>query len=496
MAPILKFLPPGESLKFFALADAFTLNLKVSLWTGLLVSSPFTLYQLWAFLAPGLLPQEKKKVPILSLMAFVLFALGVLFAYFLVWPLTFQFFLGFSSPTIQPLLAGKEYVSLVLGLTLVFALAFQLPLALMFLGKLGLVTADTLKKYRPYAIVGFFVVGAILTPPDVLSQCFLAITLCLLYELSVLLTPKAKKPDLEESEETPADPLAEAASSSEARIGLTAEPLAPPPLDPNPLGDANSLAAPDSPAELAMETDKADRADRAEEADQTDREDKPDKTKPAEPDQPAAPGELKPMGSLLDYSAAILCGGLSHRMGSDKAFLRDAAGKLLLASLAEKLAAFFGETRLIADRPDKFKAFPELNYPVDADLYPRSGPVGAILTALAAGSGRTFFVLAGDQPVLDLNVVEKLKDLLEKTQADVALPRREGGALEPLYAFYGPGCQEPFTNSLKAGRLAIRASFSALKVSYLDLSPKDIPPGLFKNLNDPKEAQAFGYAPG
>jgi sec-independent protein translocase protein TatC len=200
MAPILKFLPKGESLKYFALADAFTLNLKVSLWTGLVASSPVILWQLWAFLAPGLLPREKKKVPLLALFALTLFMAGILFAYYLVWPLTFKFFLGFTSANIQPLLAGKEYLSLVMGLTLVFALAFQMPLALMFLGKLGLINSQTLKKYRPYAIVGFFIIGAILTPPDAISQCFLALTLIILYELSLFLLPKPPKSDEEDEE--------------------------------------------------------------------------------------------------------------------------------------------------------------------------------------------------------------------------------------------------------------------------------------------------------
>jgi sec-independent protein translocase protein TatC len=226
LAPVLKFLPPGESLKFFGLADAFTLNLKISLWAGLLASSPVTLYQLWAFLAPGLLPAEKKKVPFLAGFALFLLLLGVSFAYFLVWPIAFRFFLGFSSPHIQPLLAGPQYLSLAMGLVLVFALAFQLPLALMFLGKLGLIDAKTLKKYRPYAIVGFFVVGAILTPPDAVSQCFLAVTLCLLYELSLVLLPKPVASEGYEPESPPAGEAGRAAEAAADPMGLGAEPAA------------------------------------------------------------------------------------------------------------------------------------------------------------------------------------------------------------------------------------------------------------------------------
>ncbi|MDR1609044.1 MAG: twin-arginine translocase subunit TatC [Deltaproteobacteria bacterium] len=199
MAPVIDLLPPGESLKYFALQDAFALNLKVSLWAGLILAAPITLYQIWAFCAPALKPSEKKKVPQLAALAFGLVVAGVAFAYYLVWPITFNFFLGFSSAAIRPVLAGDRYLSLIFGLTASFALAFQLPLILMFLGRLGLISSQTLKKIRPYAIIGFFVIGAILTPPDVLSQCCLALTLWLLYELSLLLLPKnlAPKPELE-----------------------------------------------------------------------------------------------------------------------------------------------------------------------------------------------------------------------------------------------------------------------------------------------------------
>ncbi|MDR2141282.1 MAG: molybdenum cofactor guanylyltransferase [Deltaproteobacteria bacterium] len=194
-----------------------------------------------------------------------------------------------------------------------------------------------------------------------------------------------------------------------------------------------------------------------------------------------------------NYSAAILCGGLSRRMGGDKAFLRDSAGQLLLATLARTLSAWFEETRLITDRPAKLTPWPELNYPIEGDRYPRSGPVGAILTALQARPGQTFFALAGDQPSLDLELLQRLRERLERRQADLALPRLPTG-IEPLHAFYGPGCAPVFAASLAQGRRAIRESFPALKVAYLDLSPEDLPPGMFKNLNTPQEAQEMGYS--
>ncbi|MDR1394680.1 MAG: twin-arginine translocase subunit TatC [Deltaproteobacteria bacterium] len=253
LKPILRFLPPGEGLKFFALPDAFAMNLKISLWTGFLVSSPITLWQLWAFCAPGLHAKERKKVPVLAGLAFLLLVLGAAFAYFAVWPITFGFFLGFSSDTLSPLLAADSYLSLALGLVLVFALTFQLPLVLMFLGYIGLINSQKLKKFRPYAVIVFFVIGAVLTPPDALSQCFLALTLLFLYELSIFLMGRPKPlPDGDPpepgdgpaAEEGPA-PASPEASSAES--GPAAARSAPP--DPASAASPDPLAAaPDPPA--------------------------------------------------------------------------------------------------------------------------------------------------------------------------------------------------------------------------------------------------------
>jgi sec-independent protein translocase protein TatC len=226
MKPVLKYLPPGEGLKFFGLADAFALNIKISLWAGLILTSPITLYQIWAFCAPGLNKSEKRKVPSLVFLATFLLLCGVAFAYFLVWPVTFGFFLGFSTETIQPMLAGDLYLSLALGLVAVFALAFQLPLILMFLGHIGLITPQLLKKFRPYAVIIFFIIGAILTPPEAISQCFLALTLILLYELSIFLMrskPKTKHDEEEDEEDEPeeeADAEKESADNFEKKVNI------------------------------------------------------------------------------------------------------------------------------------------------------------------------------------------------------------------------------------------------------------------------------------
>jgi sec-independent protein translocase protein TatC len=195
LRPVLDFLPAGQGLIYTGLPDAFVVTLKISLWAGALLTSPLWLYQLWAFVAPGLRAGEKKRVPFLALLAVLLLLAGVAFAYYLAFPLTFKFFLTFSSEALQPFLAVDRYLALAMGLIAAFALAFQLPLILMFLGHLNLITAGFLRRQRRYAILAIFIAAAILTPPDAISQCLLAAALMLLYELSILLMREAKTPD-------------------------------------------------------------------------------------------------------------------------------------------------------------------------------------------------------------------------------------------------------------------------------------------------------------
>ena len=187
LKPVLEELPAGQALIFTGLEDAFLLVFKTSLWAGVLLASPWWLWQAWAFVAPGLTGLEKKAVLPLTALATLLLISGAAFAYFLAFPLTFKFFLAFSSEVLQPLPAADRYLSLAMGLILAFALAFQLPLVLMFLSRLGLVKAEWLRCHRRYAVIIFFLGGALLTPPDVASQIALALVLMGLYELSILL---------------------------------------------------------------------------------------------------------------------------------------------------------------------------------------------------------------------------------------------------------------------------------------------------------------------
>gem|GEM_PF-11398 len=193
-------------------------------------------------------------------------------------------------------------------------------------------------------------------------------------------------------------------------------------------------------------------------------------------------------------SAALLCGGQSQRMGFDKAlFLKDRAGRSLLASLAGELTGHFGEVILVTNDRQKLAVAPDLAvFKLVEDLQPGLGPAGAILTALNVLPDRPVFVLACDMPVIDWRILTQLLSLMEENQADAALPRH-GDHLEPLHAFYGHRCAPILSDSLTAGRLAIRESFPFLKTVFLDLDPTQTAPGLFKNLNTPDEARQAGF---
>ena len=193
LRPVLKELPAGRALVFTGLEDAFLLTFKTSLWAGALLASPWWLYQAWAFVAPALTRQEKMAVPPLAALATLLLVSGAAFAYFLAFPFTFKFFLAFSSEVLQPLPAADRYLSLAMGLILAFALAFQLPLILMFLSRLGLIEAEWLRRQRSYAVIFFFIAAALLTPPDVVSQVVLALVLMGLYELSIILISRSRR---------------------------------------------------------------------------------------------------------------------------------------------------------------------------------------------------------------------------------------------------------------------------------------------------------------
>ena len=184
--PLISVMNEGDQLVFTGLPEAFFTYLKVALLSGIMLAAPVIIYQFWIFVAPGLYSKERRILfPIIFLSSFF-FVGGALFGYFIVFPFGFKFFLGFATETIRPLPSMREYLSFSSKLLLAFGLAFELPLVITFLAKLGLVSVDFLKKNRKYAILLFFVGAAILTPPDVVTQVMLALPLMALYELSIL----------------------------------------------------------------------------------------------------------------------------------------------------------------------------------------------------------------------------------------------------------------------------------------------------------------------
>ncbi len=175
----------GFSLVYFSPPEAFMANLRIAVMVGIFLVLPVIIYEILAFLFPGLYKREKKFAVGVSGGILFFFVAGVLFAYFVVMQLVLQFFLGFQTAQLSPTFNVSNYISFVFNLLLVFGLFFQLPVLFWVLGKMGLITADTLKSKRKYAILIMLGAAALITPPDVISQVILIGPLFVLYELGV-----------------------------------------------------------------------------------------------------------------------------------------------------------------------------------------------------------------------------------------------------------------------------------------------------------------------
>lgn len=187
-APLVKAMGGNEHTRmiFTGLPEAFFTYLKVSLLAGIVLSTPVLFYEFWMFVSPGLYRTEKKYfLPIVFLSVFF-FVIGASFGYFIVFPYGFQFFLGFATETIYAMPSMKEYLSFASKMLLAFGFVFELPLVLTFMARMGLVTVPFLQKNRKYAILIFFIVAAVITPPDVITQVMMALPLMLLYEISIM----------------------------------------------------------------------------------------------------------------------------------------------------------------------------------------------------------------------------------------------------------------------------------------------------------------------
>jgi sec-independent protein translocase protein TatC len=204
-APLLAHLPDGTSMIATEVASPFLTPFKLALIIAIFLAMPVVLYQLWAFVAPGLYQHERKLVFPLLLTSTVLFYLGAAFAYYVVLPLVFSFFITVAPEGVAVMTDISKYLDFVLKLFFAFGLAFEVPIATILLVWAGVTTPETLVAKRPYIIVGAFVVGMVLTPPDVISQSLLAVPLWVLFELGVFFSRvyasgKFAKSDTEPSE--------------------------------------------------------------------------------------------------------------------------------------------------------------------------------------------------------------------------------------------------------------------------------------------------------
>ncbi|GHH61036.1 twin-arginine translocase subunit TatC [[Pseudomonas] boreopolis] len=184
--PLVSQLPAGQTMIAMNPAGAFFAPLKLTFFLAVFLAVPWLLYQAWAFVAPGLYQREKRLAMPLLFSAVLLFYVGCAFAYFLVLPAVFHFLTTFKPDVIAITPDAGSYLDFVLVIFFAFGSSFELPVALVILVLLGWVTPDQLRQGRGYAIVGIFVLAAILTPPDVVSQLMLAIPMCLLYELGIV----------------------------------------------------------------------------------------------------------------------------------------------------------------------------------------------------------------------------------------------------------------------------------------------------------------------
>jgi sec-independent protein translocase protein TatC len=184
--PLVAHLPNGTRLIATNVISPILVPLKITLMAAFLVALPIVLYQVWAFVAPGLYSHEKKFVLPLVVSSTILFFIGVAFCYFIVIPGMSRFIQAFAPAAITAAPDIEQYFGFVLTLFLVFGIAFEVPIAVIVLARIGVVTIEQLKKWRGYFIVASFIVAAVVTPPDVISQLALAVPMCILYEIGII----------------------------------------------------------------------------------------------------------------------------------------------------------------------------------------------------------------------------------------------------------------------------------------------------------------------
>lgn len=188
-APMIHALPAGGRMIAIGVITPFLVPIKVTMLLAFIIALPWVLYQMWAFVAPGLYAHEKRLVAPLVISSSLLFIAGVAFCYFFVFGVVFPFINGFAPKSVSVAPDIDSYVNFVLTMFLAFGITFEVPIVVIVLVRMGLVPLVKLRQIRPYVVVGAFIIAAVVTPPDVMSQLMLAVPLCLLYEIGLVVAP-------------------------------------------------------------------------------------------------------------------------------------------------------------------------------------------------------------------------------------------------------------------------------------------------------------------
>lgn len=203
--PMMSTLPEGTNMIATGVVTPFFVPVKVTLLVAFLIALPYVLHQAWAFIAPGLYSHEKRVGLPLVIGTTLLFIAGMAFCYFFVFQTVFKFIYDFAPKSIMVAPDIEQYLSFVMTLFLAFGLTFEVPVVVVVLARAGIVSIEKLREARPYVIVGAFVIAAIVTPPDVISQLLLAIPMCLLYEFGIMLAKMVRKPAAPAAYEPPSE---------------------------------------------------------------------------------------------------------------------------------------------------------------------------------------------------------------------------------------------------------------------------------------------------
>lgn len=200
--PLLQLMPEGTSMIATGVTSPFLVPFKLVLLLSVLLTIPYILHQIWSFIAPGLYSHEKTMAAPLLISSIVLFYCGIAFAYFVIFPILFSFFIGIAPEGVAVMTDIGQYLDFIIAIFLAFGIAFEVPVATFLIIAAGLTTPDKLANKRPYIIIGAFVIGMLLTPPDVISQSLLAVPIWLLFELGLMMSRIFLKDKIKQAEES------------------------------------------------------------------------------------------------------------------------------------------------------------------------------------------------------------------------------------------------------------------------------------------------------